>query len=189
MKKVIKIQVLILTLMLAAGSSAQDFRENIMRSLVSDQKANNVGDGVTVLIVENVSATNDARTTAGRSSDISLGTSVPAPLQDVDLTSGNQFRGEGSTSSRGSIRTKISARIDSILVNGNLVISGRRKTTINGDDQFIKIYGVVRPVDIHADNTVYSYNISEAEIVVEGSGMVSRSQGPGWLTKLFHWLF
>jgi flagellar basal body L-ring protein FlgH len=36
---------------------------------------------------------------------------------------------------------------------------------------------------------VYSYNISDATIVFEGDGSVSRVQGPGWLTKLLHWLF
>jgi len=53
----------------------------------------------------------------------------------------------------------------------------------------IKITGIVRPSDISSDNSVYSYNISDAEITFEGSGMIDSSQKPGILTRLFHWLF
>jgi len=48
---------------------------------------------------------------------------------------------------------------------------------------------LVRTSDISSANTVYSYNISDAEIVFEGSGMIDRNTSPGWLTKIFHWLF
>ena len=60
---------------------------------------------------------------------------------------------------------------------------------LNGEEQTIFIKGVVRSSDIQADNSVYSYNISEAEIVFEGSGMIDNAQHPGWLTKFFHWIF
>jgi flagellar L-ring protein precursor FlgH len=59
---------------------------------------------------------------------------------------------------------------------------------VNGEEQTIKLSGIVRPSDVLADNSVYSFNISDAIIVFEGSGIVSRAQGPGWLTKLLHWL-
>ena len=83
----------------------------------------------------------------------------------------------------------ISAHVDSLLPNGNMFISGSRLISINGEDQVIKISGVIRPTDVQSDNSVYSSSISEARIVFEGSGMIDRSQGPGWFTKLFHWLF
>src|SRR5271169_675376 len=51
---------------------SQDMRENLSRSLFSDQKANHVGDAVTILVVETSSASNTAQTTASRTSNISL---------------------------------------------------------------------------------------------------------------------
>jgi flagellar L-ring protein precursor FlgH len=102
---------------------------------------------------------------------------------------GNQFKGEGSTSNRGSVRAKLSAHVDSVLANGNLVINGSRSITINGEEQTIAISGIVRPSDIMADNTVFSYNISDAKIIVQGEGSLTKVQEPGWLTKVFHWLF
>ena len=177
-----------------AALMAQDMRENLSRSLFSDQKATRSGDAITILVVETSSASNDAKTTSSRGSDISFGAtgkagSTSMPEIGLGITSGNSFKGEGATSSRGSVRAKLSARVDSVLGNGNLVIKGTRTIVVNGEEQVIKIAGVVRPSDIMPDNSVYSYSISDAQIIFEGSGIVSRAQGPGWITKLLHWLF
>jgi|WetSurMetagenome_2_1015567.scaffolds.fasta_scaffold399842_2 flagellar L-ring protein FlgH len=173
----------------AVSSHAQDFRTNAGRSLFSDQKAARPGDAVTVLVVESMSATNDAKTSASRKSGLSLsvasGTNSPS---GGTVGTGNEFDGAGSTESKGTFQAKISALVDSVLPNGNLLIHGRRKTVINGEEQMLTLKGIVRPSDVRADNSVYSFNVSEAEIVMEGNGTVSRVQGPGWITKFFHWL-
>jgi len=179
----------------AYPATAQDMRENVNRSLFSDQKANHVGDAVTILIVETSSASNDARTTSGRSDEVSLGaklkTSSTNSGTDIGFNfgTGSSFRGEGGTATRGSVRGKLSAQVDSVLANGNLVIKGKRSITVNGEEQTIIVSGIVRPSDIQADNGVYSYNIADAVIIVQGDGIVSRSQGPGILTKFLHFLF
>lgn len=174
-------------------AAAQDMHDNAMRSLFADQKASRVGDAVTVLVVETSSASNDAKTTTSRESDLSLTAngstgSGSGTSASFGLGTGNSFKGTGSTSSNGSVRAKVSARIDSVLSNGNLSIKGTRTIVINGEEQNIRLSGIVRPSDISADNSVYSYNIAEANIVIEGNGSVTRAQGPGWITKLLHWL-
>ena len=108
---------------------------------------------------------------------------------NVSLGLSNDFKGSGVTKTSGMMRTKISATIDSVLDNGNLMIKGSRKIVINGEEQTIFIKGIVRTTDIDPNNSVLSYNISEAEIRIDGSGRIADSQSPGWLTKLFHWLF
>jgi flagellar L-ring protein precursor FlgH len=173
---------------------AQDMRQNYNRSLFSDQKANRIGDAVTILVVEASSASNDSRTETSRGSDISLasaGKSGSTTLLDVgaSIGTGNSFKGAGSTESKGSVRAKISARVDSLFSNGDLWISGNRTISINGEDQIVSISGIVRPSDIQADNSVYSYSISDANIVFKGKGMTNDSQQPGWITRFFHWIF
>ena len=177
-----------------AAASGQDLRENLSRSLFSDQKANRTGDAVSILVVETSSASNDAKTTTSRESNLSLGSSGKVgtsslPEVGLGINTGNSFKGEGSTSTNGSVRAKLSARVDSVLSNGFLWISGNRTITVNGEEQTIRISGIIRPSDIQADNSVYSYSISEAKIVIEGNGIVTRAQGPGWITKLLHLLF
>ena len=181
-------------LAVACGVMAQDMRGNIGRSLFADPKATQAGDAVMVLVVETSSAFNDASTSSQRTSDISLnaaGNVGESGIPDVSLGVGtnNAFKGTGATSTRGSVRARISARVDSVLANGDLVITGHRTIIVNGEEQRITLSGIVRPPDILADNSVYSYNIAEAHIAFEGNGVVSSAQGPGWITKLLHWLF
>jgi len=172
----------------------QNMRKNSQLSLFSDNKAVEKGDAVTILVVESTSASNNSETTAGRKSDLGLSASGSVgkseiPNTELSLGTNNDFKGSGSTSTTGMIRTKISAVVDTVLANGNLVLRGNKKISINGEEQTVNIKGVIRSTDIMPDNSVYSYNISDAEISFEGNGMINSSQKPGLLTKLFHWLF
>jgi flagellar L-ring protein precursor FlgH len=190
----LKLMMIVITLSLINIINAQNMRQNAFVSLFSDQKASRVGDAITIVVIEFSQASNNAQTTTGRESDLGLnaggnvaGTELPGT--DVSLGVQNDFRGRGSTKTSGMMKTKISATIDSVLDNGNLLIKGSRKIVINGEEQTIFIKGIVRTPDINPDNSVLSYNISEAEIRIDGSGRIADSQSPGWLTKLFHWLF
>jgi flagellar L-ring protein FlgH len=189
--------ILMAALILAAGAlpaSAQDMRQNATRSLFSDKKAFQVGDAVTVLVVETSSASNDSRMSTSRRSDVSMGVSGNLPGeggQDAGFTigSGNQFRGEGAASSRGSVRAQIATRVDSVYANGDMLINGSRTIMVNEQKQLIKVSGVIRQEDIQADNTVFSSAISDAVIIFEDSGSVYRTRKPGFFTRIFHWLF
>ncbi len=189
-------KIAIIFLFVACGSflAGQDMRQNYNRSIFSDQKANRIGDAVTILVIETSSASNDSKTETSRASDISLassGKTGSTSLLDVGASvgTGNSFKGAGLSETKGSVRAKISARVDSLFANGDLWISGNRTISINGEDQIVSISGIVRPSDIQADNSVYSYSISDAVIVFKGKGMTNDNQSPGWLTKLFHWIF
>lgn len=172
---------------------AQNMRQNSTYSLFSDNKANLKGDALTIIVLESTSASNNAATSAGRKSDLSANLSTTkttgTTAMGLGVQTGNDFNGQGSTQTTGNIQTKISASVDSVLANGNLLISGNKKIVINGEEQVIRIKGVVRPSDIMADNSVLSYNISDAEISFDGNGIIQNAQKPGWLTKFFHWLF
>lgn len=184
-----------LALALTTIVSAQDnFRMNASRSLFSDFKALSVGDAVTIIVVESSKASNEASTSTGRSSSLGAKAEGEAfnetiPSIDFGVSTNNEFDGGGKTSAEGEVKTRISATIDSVLSNGNLVVSGSRRITINDEEQRFSVKGVVRPADVQADNSVYSYNISNAEIDVQNDGMIDRNTEPGLLTRLFHWIF
>jgi flagellar L-ring protein FlgH len=184
------VPLILMAAVVSAAANAQDMRENVMKSLFSDQKAAHAGDAVTIIVVETNSASNDASTNSSRESNFTVGatTGTTSPGVNFGLGTNNGFKGSGGTSSKGSVQAKLSARVDSVLPNGNLMINGNRVIIVNGEKQVITISGIVRPSDIQADNSLYSYNISDAQIAFEGDGIVSRAQGPGWITKLLHWL-
>lgn len=169
-------------------------QEVTQHSLFSDQKASKIGDVVTIIIVEATSAESNMERDASRSGNIRGSISGAGALNFIpgagfSVGTENEFKGRGSTSARGTVRARISAKIVGIDSMGNLIIEGSRKININGDAQIIKVKGVVRPSDVNWDNTIYSYNIANAEIELTGKGMTSRSQSPSWITRLLHWLF
>jgi flagellar L-ring protein precursor FlgH len=163
-------------------------------SLFSDYKASKVGDAVTVIVVEQNSATKDASTSTSRQSTISGSGSgsygsKSLPSAGLQFGTDNEFKGSGSTSEAGTVQAVISARVVKVDEYGNLEIVGSRLISVNGQDQVIKISGTIRPSDIQPDNTISSSYIADAKIIFEGKGSIDQSQSPGWLTKLFHWLF
>lgn len=187
-------KVLFIIVIITVTLWSQEMRKNASFSLFSDQKASRVGDAITIIVVESSIASNNAETKSGRQTEMSVNLSgnfngKTIPGGDASIGNGNDFKGSGSTKTSGVIQTKISATIDSVLDNGNLLISGSKKIVINDEEQLISIKGIVRTSDVRSDNSVLSYNISNAEITFEGSGIVSGVQSPGLLTRFFRFLF
>ena len=186
--------ILILTLILLSTMTARSqFQQNSSRSLFSDVKAYRVNDAVMVYIIEETRADNSASTGSGRESDLGAGFNFNAGESGASGSGGintnNNFEGEGATSRQEAIRAKLSAKVVEVVENGNLKIEGTRTTKINGETQTVIISGIVRPVDISPGNAVYSYNIMDMTLTIEGEGIISESQEPGLLTKFLRMLF
>jgi len=164
-------------------------------SLFSDIKSDRVGKGITVLVMEYAQGSSDARSEARKKSDhdvkVSAGNGLFSFLPDITLNGDlqNDFRGDARTSKRGMLKAKIAARIVGINEAGDYIIEGKRVIEINNETETYILSGAVRPEDIMADNTVYSYNIYDAHIVYKGKGEVSRAQKAGFLTRLLQWIF
>ena len=71
-------------------------------------------------------------------------------------------------------------------INGNMIIKGKKRITINNGDEYLFITGIVRPRDISSDNTVTSNKIANAEIAYSGTGIVSDVNESGWLSQFFN---
>ncbi|HPD32947.1 MAG TPA: flagellar basal body L-ring protein FlgH [Bacteroidota bacterium] len=195
MRKIIKILFIIFIAILYNANS--QFMENASRSLFSDIKANKVGDAVVVLIIEETQADNTATTSNGRSTTLSgqasgqvgnTTTSTGGSAQG-SLGAGTNFKGNGTTTRKETIKSKLSARVMQVDSNGNLRIQATRKTKVNGENQLITLEGWVRPIDISSDNTVPSYNIMDLNLIIEGDGSISKIQEPGLITKFLRILF
>ncbi len=164
--------------------------------LYDDLRARNVGDIVTVEIVENAQAKKEANTTSDRDSTLSasvtnlLGFKIPESDQSVLGTSlANKFSGKGSTDRKSEMSASIACRVVQVMPSGNLYIKGSRLTTVNSEKQFITLEGVIRPTDISPNNVVLSTNVAEARISYNGSGPVSDQQRPGWFTRLMNFIW
>jgi flagellar L-ring protein precursor FlgH len=163
------------------------------RSLISDFKAMGVGDAVKVLIVESTEAGNSAGANETRNSSLSggvgAGTSGGGFDADLGISTGNDFKGSGANTRKESIRSQLTAKVVGEDERGNYVIEGNRRTKIDGEDQTITLRGVIRAVDIRSDNSIYSYNIMDLELSVEGEGNATKMREPGLFTRFFRMLF
>jgi len=162
----------------------ENFRQ---RSITADYTAMGVGDAVKVLIVELTEAGNSAGTTESRSTGLSGGVGVGADgsslSANANINSANNFKGSGANTRKETIRSQLTARVVEEDDRGNYIIEGTRKTKVDGEDQTITLRGIIRPVDIRPDNSVFSYNIMDLELFVEGQGNASKMQKPGLFTR------
>ncbi len=97
----------------------------------------------------------------------------------------NDHTAKGETNRESTFETSVSCVVTEVLPNGNLRIEGRRDITINHENQFIILSGIVRPEDISAGNAVESKKIADARIEYSGDGDLDDQQRPGWLNRLF----
>ncbi|MEN6512121.1 MAG: flagellar basal body L-ring protein FlgH [Chloroherpetonaceae bacterium] len=187
------LNILFIILFASFYSANSQFMENASRSLFSDIKANKVGDALLVLIFEETQADNSATTSNGRNTSISgqasgqIGSTGNSAQGSIGA--GTDFKGNGTTTRKETIRSKLSARVVEVDSNGNLKIQATRKTKVNGENQLVTLEGWVRPTDISKDNAIASYNILDLNLIIEGDGSVSKVQEPGLITKFLRILF
>jgi flagellar L-ring protein precursor FlgH len=168
-------------------------------SLYADLKARTTGDIVTITISEKASATKEASTNSNR--DSSLSASIPnflglensetlAQNPDINLATllkadfANSFKGAGKTLRKEDLVASLTTQVIEVYPNGNLKIRGGKEVRVNDETQVIYLTGIVRPVDIMANNTIDSKYVLNARISYTGKGAVSDKQSPGWMTRV-----
>ena len=170
-------------------------------------KARQVGDIVTIKVVESSKATNKANTLTERDSSLSaridaflglekqyLDPTHPGfsagrnfnPFGEINGGMKSEFDGSGTTSRSGDLTAYITARVTEVMPNGNMRIEGSRQVEVNNEKQYITLSGVVRTRDIKADNVILSTFISDARIAYSGMGIVDERQRPGWMANLLN---
>ncbi|MDP1730234.1 MAG: flagellar basal body L-ring protein FlgH [Devosia sp.] len=165
---------------------------NEARGFFKDQRAHKVGDILTVLVTIDDSAQISNTTARRRSSTNEAGVGGVlgsifgggVPGVDVDATgkisteSSLGDNGSGSVNRKETLETQVAAVVTQVLPNGNLVIEGRQEVRVNFEVRDLIVTGIVRPEDIHADNTIPSSKIAEARISYGGRGQITDVQQP-----------
>ncbi|BCO18126.1 flagellar basal body L-ring protein FlgH [Alteromonas sp. McT4-15] len=170
------------------------FRPHLANSLYSDVTARQVGDIITVVLSENTAATKSANTTTSRETTADLqpitglaGNAINIGNQSIQfgLDSSNDFSGDAAANQTNSLQGAISVTVVDVLPNKNLVVRGEKWMTLNHGDEYIRLTGVIRPLDINPDNQIESTKIANARIQYSGTGTFARAQEKGWLAKFF----
>jgi flagellar L-ring protein precursor FlgH len=158
------------------------------RALAADHRAYRVGDVITVFVAEATRARSQAATDASSRLELNAGLRTPTTDYNADLGIGGSNSGGAQTTRVGELRTQVSVQVVAVDPDGGLRIEGWQNLTVNGENQRIRLKGLVRPQDVSAQNTVWSNRIANAELELDGVGIVSESQRQSVIYRLFNWL-
>lgn len=156
--------------------------------------AHRVGDTVTVLLSENTAAQKSSSTSTSKDTSVD----IPAPLFggsplsiggkeiSAGLQNSRSFEGSGDSSLSNRLQGNITVTVARRLSNGNLVVRGQKWIEINQGREFVRVQGVIRPIDIQPDNTIASYKVADASIAYGARGALADANRPGLLSRFFN---
>jgi flagellar L-ring protein precursor FlgH len=178
----------------AAKATGAIYQDDSAVTLFDDAVAHRVGDVLTIVLQESTHATKSAITTTKKTTAeaMSAPTLLGAPLTvhgrnilNNALNDATSFDGEGGSSQSNALTGSISVTVARRLANGNLLVRGQKWITINQGREYVRIQGIVRPIDIGQDNTVPSTMVADATIAYGEEGTLNDANAKGWLARFF----
>ncbi len=158
-------------------------------SYFEDPRGHRVGDLITIRLTEAFNASKTASMKTQKDNDTTLSAPMFAgklPLNgDTTLAAKRAFAGNGTATQQNALTGSITAVVTEVLPNGNLLISGERALQLNQGEEFVRVQGVVRVIDVQVDNSVTSDRIADARISYNGQGVIDDANKQGWLARFF----
>ncbi|MBA0191887.1 flagellar basal body L-ring protein FlgH [Pectobacterium carotovorum] len=162
--------------------------------MFEDRRPRNIGDTLTIVLQENVSASKSSSANATRNGASTFGVTVApryleGPLGNnrasLNATGTNDFTGQGGANANNTFSGTITVTVGQVLANGNLQVVGEKQIAINQGTEFIRFSGVVNPRTISGNNSVPSTQVADARIEYVGNGYINEAQNMGWLQRFF----
>ncbi len=177
---------------LARPATGSLFHVASYRPSFEDRRARMVGDTVTILIIENVTASQKSSSTANRSSAMEAGVSAfpfasAKTLGKLSLgtSSTNDFSGAGGTESANTFSGSITTTVVDVLPNGHLVVAGEKQIGVNQNVDVLRFSGTVDPRSVQSGSIVSSTLVANARIESRGRGAQNEAQTVGWIARFF----
>ena len=157
-----------------------------LSNMARDDKASQVGDLITINILETTTASASGSEKGSRAFSASSGITaafgaIKPTAKIANLFSPNaqdSLNGSATTSSSHSLSTNLAGSVVKVLPNGYLVVQAARDVYIDNQRQHVIVRGVVRPSDLAPDNSVPSTAIANLQVEVEGKGVISDETRP-----------
>jgi flagellar L-ring protein precursor FlgH len=176
------------------------------RPLFEDRRARFVGDTLTVNIVERSNATKSIDESNERTGEVSVAVGTPTIFgltpkvpsrvprgftggtnlnTSFNADSDISYDSAESNTNRNTISGTITVTVIEVLPNGNLVVSGEKQIAVNQNTEFIRLSGVVNPININAANAVSSTQLADARIESKGKQSMDTAQIVSLLSRFF----
>lgn len=168
------------------------FHASSYRPPFEDHRARLVGDVVTIIITETVTASQSSTSTTSRTSSMDAGIGAfpftnASSLGKFSLNSStnNDFSGAGATESANRFAGTITTTVVDVLPNGHLVLAGDKQIGVNQNVDLLRFSGTVDPRAIQAGGLVSSTQVANARIESRGRGAQNEAQTVGWIARFF----
>ena len=179
---------------IAQKNNGAIYQQGMVVGLFEDTTARNVGDNITIELMESATALASSNTKTEKSQNVELpppklaGEPVTSEGQDVlnnEIEAGRDFRGGGESDQSHSFQGVITVTVADVLPNGYLVVRGEKLISLNQSEEFIQFSGIVRPQDIDLNNTVESRKVGNVRISYAGKGVLNQANEMGPLARFF----
>lgn len=168
------------------------YQSNYTRPLFEDRRPRGVGDILTIVLNENVSATKSSAANATRNGSTTLGLEATPRVigglldgQTTSLSGTNTFQGQGGANASNTFTGTITTTVMNVLPNGNFQVAGEKRIGINQGTEYIRFSGTVNPRTITGLNTVPSTQVADARLEYYGDGYINEAQTMGWMQRFF----
>lgn len=164
-------------------------------ALFENAVARRVGDTLRIRLNESTNASKSSSTTTSKSSSATItGPTVagrPVTVNGVEVLSGGlsnetEFDGAGDSSQSNTLTGQITVTVAQRLPNGNLLVRGQKWIAINQGKEYVRVQGIVRPIDIDPDNSISSLKVADAMISYGAKGSLADANRPGLLARFFN---
>jgi flagellar L-ring protein FlgH len=164
-------------------------------ALFENAVARRVGDTLTIRLNERTNASKSSSTSTKKSTNIDIpgpiiaGRPVTAngvEILNTQVDNNTDFDGEGASTQSNRLEGDISVTVAQRLPNGNLLVRGQKWISINQGQEYVRIQGIVRPIDIDPDNSISSLRVADAMIAYGGKGPLANANSPGILARFFN---
>jgi flagellar L-ring protein precursor FlgH len=153
--------------------------------LTGDFKAGRVGDLITIVVVDGITANNANSVSTARTLTASSGiTALAGQLKTSGVqqlfspNSSQALTGKSQASTTSTLQATLTGRVVAVLSSGLLVIEAERNFNMNSENQTILLRGLVRSGDISPSNSVPSTAIGNLELELKGKGVLSDGTRP-----------
>lgn len=176
-----------------AQSNGSIYQSGYDTRLFEDQTAKRVGDIVTITLLEKTQAkkADDLKTKKDNQMSASApsifgfaASALTGQSTTTSLSSTKEFTGTGAADQSNSLTGNISVTVVDVLPNGNLSVRGEKRVTLNQGDEFIRLSGIIKPVDLSSSNIITSDKVADVTIMYVGDGAMADASKMGWLARI-----
>lgn len=158
--------------------------------LYTGTRAARIGDPVTILLVENTTASKAVNSKSQKGGGVSITPPAAGPLSvnpdALKASSSSSFNGGGNAAQTSSLVSTLSVTIAEVRSNGTALVRGEKKMLVSQGDEWVRFSGIIRLSDIDQENQISSTRVADARIEYTGKGALQQSSKQGWLGRFFN---